>query len=71
MMGITETITGSIDDYVKTAVRLANDASWRATVKGRIASNKFRVYRDEACIRALELFLDRVARAWRTKNDIN
>ena len=63
MIGVTETITASIDDYVKTAVRLANDVSWRATVKGRIGANKFRVYRDKTCIRALELFLDRVARA--------
>jgi protein O-GlcNAc transferase len=62
MMGVTETIAESIDDYVMTAVRLGNDAAWRSTVKGRIRANKFRVYRDDACVRALEEFLERVVR---------
>jgi predicted O-linked N-acetylglucosamine transferase (SPINDLY family) len=62
MMGVTETTTGTIDDYVAAAVKLANDASWRAAVKNKIAENKHRVYRDRTSIAALEDFLDRAAR---------
>jgi predicted O-linked N-acetylglucosamine transferase (SPINDLY family) len=62
MMGVTETITETIDDYVSTAVRLARDRPWRLAVKSRIAANKHRVYRDRTCITALEDFLDRVGR---------
>ena len=62
MMGVTETITETIDDYVSVAIRLARDAPWRMAVKGRIATNKHRVYRDSTCISALEEFLNRVAR---------
>jgi predicted O-linked N-acetylglucosamine transferase (SPINDLY family) len=62
MMGVTETIAASIDDYVAIASRLGRDAAWRSAVKARIAANKHRVYRDRACIVALEDFLDRVAR---------
>jgi len=62
MMGVTDTIAGSIDDYVATAVRLGRDPAWRGEMKARIAANKQRVYRDRTCIVALEDFLDRVAR---------
>ena len=62
MMGITETIAGTVDDYVAIAARLANDPHERQALSRRIAENKQRVYRDRACITALEDFLDRVAR---------
>lgn len=62
MMGVTDTIAETIDNYVSTAVRLARDAPWRSAVKEKIAASKHRVYRDKACITALEEFLDRVAR---------
>lgn len=62
MMGVTETIAQSIDDYVAIAGRLGREADWRNATKARIAANKHRVYRDRACIAALEDFLDRVAR---------
>lgn len=62
MMGVTETATETIDDYVSVAVRLAKDVPWRKEVKGRIAASKHRVYSDRACISALEEFLDHVAR---------
>jgi predicted O-linked N-acetylglucosamine transferase (SPINDLY family) len=62
MMGVTETIAGSIDDYVAIAARLGHDAAWRSAIKAQIAANKHRMYRDRACIVALEDFLDRVAR---------
>lgn len=62
MMGITETIAGSIDDYVAIAARLGRDAQRRTELRGRIAANKHRVYRDRACITALEDFLEEQAR---------
>ena len=66
MMGVTDTIAGSIDDYVATAVRLGRDAQWRSELRSRIAENKHRVYRDRVCISALEDFLDEQARRIRT-----
>jgi predicted O-linked N-acetylglucosamine transferase (SPINDLY family) len=63
MMGLTETIAETTDEYVSLAVRLALDAPWRQAVRRRMADNKHRVYRDRACISALEEFLCRVARA--------
>jgi protein O-GlcNAc transferase len=61
-MGIVETIAETIDEYVSTAVRLAKDLPLRTAFKTRIAQTKHRVYRDRACIAALEDFLDREAR---------
>jgi protein O-GlcNAc transferase len=66
MMGVTETISETVDDYVRAAVRLAQDASWRMAIKQKIAANKQRVYRDRTCITALENFLDQVARRARS-----
>ena len=62
MMGVTETITESIDDYVAAAVRLAKDAPWRHAIRNQIGANKHRVYRDGESIAALQEFLDQVAR---------
>lgn len=62
MMGMSDTIAETIDDYVMIAARLARDPAWRAAVKQRIAENKHRVYHDSETIRALEDFLDRAAR---------
>jgi predicted O-linked N-acetylglucosamine transferase (SPINDLY family) len=59
--GITETIAGTLDDYVEIAVRLARDVPWRQSLKQRMAENKHLVYRDRAYIAALEDFLWRVA----------
>jgi predicted O-linked N-acetylglucosamine transferase (SPINDLY family) len=62
MMGVTETITTTVDDYVAVAQRLATDMAWRAMMQERMKQTKHRVYRDRACIDALEEFLTRVAR---------
>jgi len=61
-MGVTETITDTVEDYISAAVRLGGDVSWRNAIKARIAGNKHRIYRDRACISALEEFLERAAR---------
>ena len=62
MMGVTETIAGTIDDYVAIAVRLARDVPWRIAVKDKISANKHRIYLDRTCISGLELFLNQVVR---------
>src|SRR5215470_2314373 len=62
MMGVTETVTATVDEYVAVAQRLATDTAWRATIKERMKHNKHRVYRDRTCITALEEFLIRVTR---------
>ena len=62
MMGVTETIAATIDDYVSTAVRLAQDVPWRMAVKAKISASKHRVYFDRACIFGLEQFLNNVVR---------
>jgi protein O-GlcNAc transferase len=63
MMGVTETIAASLETYVAVATRLGREPDWRAHVKRKLGENKHRLYRDRACIAALEDFLDRVARA--------
>jgi predicted O-linked N-acetylglucosamine transferase (SPINDLY family) len=67
MMEVAETIAATIEEYVSIAARLARDAPWRMAVKSKISANKHRIYRDGACILALEQFLSRVVRqqlAW-------
>ena len=63
MMGVPDTIADSLDGYVAIAVRLARDPARYADIKARMAANKHRVYRDDACMAALQDFLDRAARA--------
>jgi protein O-GlcNAc transferase len=63
MLGAPETIAASIDEYVALAVRLAREPELRTAIKAKIAAGKQRVYRDGACIAALEHFLERVGRA--------
>src|SRR5262249_48569880 len=58
MMGVPDTIARSIDEYVATAVRLARDSNGRGEVRRKIAASKQRVYRDRACVTALEDFLE-------------
>ena len=57
MMGVTDTIAETVEDYVAVATRLAADADWRRAVAAQMAANRHRVYRDRACIEALEAFL--------------
>ena len=62
MMGMSETVCQSIEEYVALAARLGRDLAWRAEVRRMIAAGKRAIYRDRTCIAALEEFLDRVAR---------
>ena len=62
MMGISETVAESLEDYIGLAARLANDRDYRRAQALDIEARKHRVYRDRACIVALEAFLDRAVR---------
>jgi protein O-GlcNAc transferase len=58
MLGVTETIGATVDDYVSLAVRLGSDSNWRHQLTRKIAENKKKLYRDMACIRGLEAFIE-------------
>ena len=62
-MGIADTIAGTVDEYVAIAIRLARDKVWRDRIRDEIPAGAARVYRDHACISALESFLDQAARS--------
>jgi predicted O-linked N-acetylglucosamine transferase (SPINDLY family) len=57
LIGATETIATTLDDYVAIATRLARDPAWRETVRAKIAAGRHRVMADAMPIRALERFL--------------
>lgn len=59
MMDVKETIASSVDDYVGMAIKLGLDSEWRCLISEKIAANKYKIYRDRACIAGLEDFLIR------------
>jgi len=63
MMGVTDTVADSVDEYVSMAVRLAKDADWRNDMKARMAAGRSAVYGDRACIEALQAFLLQVTQS--------
>ena len=62
MMGITDTIADTVEKYISIAARLANQPDERHALRRKLAEKKHQLYRDRACISALETFLDRAAR---------
>jgi predicted O-linked N-acetylglucosamine transferase (SPINDLY family) len=62
MMGVSQTIARTLDQYVSIAVSLGRAPSKRAALSSQIAAGKHRLYRDPACIEALEAFLARAVR---------
>ncbi|HEY5305889.1 MAG TPA: hypothetical protein VIJ52_04385, partial [Pseudolabrys sp.] len=63
MMDITETIAQSVEEYVFIAARLAGNLAERQSLNARIKDNQHKVYRDRACVCALEDFLEGAVRA--------
>ncbi|WP_226593943.1 O-linked N-acetylglucosamine transferase, SPINDLY family protein, partial [Microseira wollei] len=57
MMGISETIAATKEEYVKIAVRLGQDAQYRQHISQQIAQKKHQLYGDLKPVRALEDFL--------------
>ncbi|MBV9556828.1 MAG: tetratricopeptide repeat protein [Pseudolabrys sp.] len=62
MMGVTDTIASSVDDYIALAVKLAQNPALRAEIKTKIEKNKARLFYDRAPVKDLEDFLERVVR---------
>lgn len=62
MLGVTDTIATSREDYVEIATRLGLDPAWRAEIGKRMLANRHKVLNDLTCVRALEDFLERVCR---------
>ena len=62
MLGVTDTIASSPDEYVDIAVRLAKDVAWRGQISQKIAGQKHRLYNDKTCIRGLEDFLEKAVK---------
>lgn len=56
MLGVTDTIASSPEEYVEIAVRLGNDESYREEIKEKIKANHHNLYDDLECVRALEKF---------------
>ena len=61
MMGLTETIASSIDEYIDCAIKLGKDLEWREHISCKINNNKHLIYRDITCITALEKFINKIA----------
>ena len=62
MMGVTETVARDLDDYVAIAARLAKAPDERLKISNRMGAAKDKIYRDRACITALEDFLEKAVR---------
>jgi protein O-GlcNAc transferase len=67
MMGVTETIASSLDNYISLAVRLGQDSEWREWISKKIAANKHLIYRDRTCITELEEFIETVVHKTRRR----
>ena len=62
-MGLDELVATTEEAYVRTAVRLAQDAAWWGEVRERMLAARPALYGDVSPVRALEKFLVEVVRA--------
>jgi predicted O-linked N-acetylglucosamine transferase (SPINDLY family) len=62
MLGVTETIAPSVEDYIAIATRLGRDAQYRREISARMAENRHKAYFDRAPVTALEDFLETAVR---------
>ncbi len=53
LMGIDELVARDVDDYVRIAVRLAQDRAWRNACSTRLAAQRGRIFDDPAPVAAL------------------
>ena len=56
MMGVDATIAASKADYIQIVARLGRDSAFYNDIRQQISSNKYKLYADRGCIRALEKF---------------
>ena len=69
-IGVPETMTDSVDDYVSVAV-LGRDPARRKEIQSRMESQKHRVYRDDSAITALEELRQKAAYGSPAADDAN
>jgi predicted O-linked N-acetylglucosamine transferase (SPINDLY family) len=62
MIGVTDTIAATIDEYVAIATRLAQAPQVRRTISSRMAENKHKLYHNRAPVTALGDFLESAVR---------
>lgn len=60
MLGVTETIAQSEQEYIEVAARLGNDKGYRQQVVQKIADQHARIYNDLECVKGLEAFYQQV-----------
>ncbi|WP_051013636.1 tetratricopeptide repeat protein [Pararhodospirillum photometricum] len=56
LMGLNELIARDLDDYVRIAVRLGQDSSWRRQMREAVVARRAHVFEDNGAVRALEDF---------------
>ena len=59
-LNIDETIANSKEDYVKIAIKLANDINFRNDISNKIKKNKNKLFNDDKPIRFLENFFKKI-----------
>ncbi|HAX78019.1 MAG TPA: hypothetical protein DCY88_19905 [Cyanobacteria bacterium UBA11372] len=58
MMGISEMIVSSKEEYIKLAARLGQNPEYRQYISQQIAANQYKLYCDRESVRYLEAFLE-------------
>jgi len=56
MLGVTETIASSAQEYIDIAVKLGIDKQYRQSIVKKIADNHQQIYEDVECVKGLESF---------------
>jgi protein O-GlcNAc transferase len=56
MMGITETIARSEQEYIQIAIKLGLDPGWRRSILTKMQQQRPSIYEDRTCVTALEAF---------------
>ncbi len=67
MLGITETIAPDETEYIKLAIKLAHDNTWRLSLKEKIQSNLERLFDDLTAVKNLENFYQKAIQSYPLK----
>lgn len=67
MIDITDTIARDEADYIKIAVRLGQEKTWRDRIAQKMKENSDRLYEDRVCVDGLEHFYHKAISEWECK----
>jgi len=70
LMGVTETIAETEEDYVSIAVKLGLDAEFRQTIREKIIDRRHELFNNPACVRGLEDFYSRAFSSIQAANNL-